>query len=99
MGYLVGGMHLNGQVLARIDELDEQGELVAEALVVVFSYQFLFHLCHQLVQFSARTGTLAHQCFVVFHSADFPALPHPFLLEVEVLEGDDLIAAPEGGLQ
>src|SRR3712207_8663351 len=37
LGYFVRGMYLDGEVTACVDELDEQRELVAEALVVVRS--------------------------------------------------------------
>src|SRR3712207_8189062 len=41
LGYFVRGMYLDGEVTACVDELDEQRELVAEALVVVSSYEFI----------------------------------------------------------
>ena len=43
-------MHLYGQVLTGVDELDEQGELIAELLVDLLAYQQFLVLVNQFDQ-------------------------------------------------
>ena len=76
MSYLVIGMHLDAEVLTGIDKLNQQGELVAEALIVLLSYQLFTILAHQLVQALALVGTVGHDGLVILHTRDFPALAY-----------------------
>ena len=58
MGYLVVGVYLYREVLLGIDELDEQRELVAEAFVILLSYEQAFLFTHQLVEALAFLRTV-----------------------------------------
>ena len=50
MGNLVVGVYLDAQVALGIDELDEQRELVAEALIIVLAHEFFSLFTYQLVE-------------------------------------------------
>ena len=68
MGSLVVGMHLNGQVLARVDKLDEQRKPVAEALVVFLTHQLLLHLSQHLIEGLALALAIGNDGLVAWHS-------------------------------
>ena len=46
--HFVIGMHLYGQILTRINELDEQWELIAELLIDAFAYKESFVFVNEL---------------------------------------------------
>ena len=96
---LVGGMHLNGKILTRIDKLDEQRELVAETLVVVLAHEFALHLGYNLVEFLACKLAVCNDSFIVFHARNFPTFAYILLLYIEILKRNNLFAAPQCGLQ
>src|SRR3712207_6906941 len=80
LGYFVRGMYLDGEVTACVDELDEQRELVAEALVVVSSYEFILLLGHDFIELHAFELAVFHDCLVVFYAGDLPTLTYVFLI-------------------
>ena len=98
-GNLVVGVYLDGEVAVGVDELDEQWKLVAEALVVLRAEEAVLQFSHHLVEVLALILTVGNDRFVTLHAGDFPALAHVLLLDVEVLERNNLIATPDGGLQ
>ena len=67
-------MHLNGQVVAGIDELDEQRELVAKALVVGLAHQSLLLLCHEVVKVATCVRATTDNGLITVHATDFPTL-------------------------
>ena len=87
-------MHLNGKVLTRVNELDEQRELVAEPLVVLFPHELVFHQFHNLVEALSLKLAFAYGSLVALHSRNLPAFSHVLLCDVEMLERDDFVAAP-----
>ena len=93
--YLVGGVHLDREVLTCVDKLDEEGELIAEAFVVVFAHELAFQFSNNLVELLTCIGAVADDGLVVFHSRNLPALADVLLLHVEILERDNLLAAPQ----
>ena len=99
LGYLVGGMHLDREVLTGIDKLDEQGELVAEALIVGLAHELVLLLDYQFVELLAGILTVGYHCLVAGHSRDFPAFAYVLEMVIEMLEGDDFVATPDGLLQ
>ena len=99
VGNLVGGVHLYGEVVACIDELDEQRELVAEALVVGFAHQRFLLLGDEFVETTACIGPFADDGFVALHAADFPALAYFAKVGLDVFERGNLRAAPDGVLK
>ncbi len=96
MCYLVGGMHLNGQVVACIDELDEQRELVAKALVVGLAHQSLLLLCNEVVKVATCIGSTTDNGLITGHATDFPTLAYFTQRSLNVLERRNLRAAPDG---
>ena len=98
-GYLVAGMHLDGEVALGIDKLDEQRKLVAEAAVVVPAHELVFQLFHQFVQVPAFVGSFGHNGLTALHAGDFPTLAHLFLVGVQLFERNDFVAAPDGGYE
>lgn len=99
MGNLVGRMHLNGQRLSGIDELDEQWELVAETLIVGSAHQFFLHIHHDSAQWLTGIFTLADNGLIAGNTGNLPALSDVFETVVEMLERDDLVATPKSLLQ
>ena len=95
MGYLVGGVNLYGEILTGINELDEQGELIAKALVVFLADELLFLFPYQLVEALALVRSRRHDGLVVFHAGDLPTLSHILYFSTKVFEGDNLVASPE----
>ena len=92
---LVIRMHLNAEILTSVDKLDEQRELITEALVVLLAYEFCFLFAYQLVQTLAFIGAIGHYRLVILYARDFPALSDAFHLSVKMLEGDNLVTSPE----
>ena len=88
-------MHLDREVLTCVDKLDEEGELIAEAFVVVFAHELAFQFSNNLVELLAGIGAVADDGLVVFHSRNLPALADVLLLHVEILERDNFLAAPQ----
>ena len=77
VGNLIGGMYLNGQILAGINKFDEQRELITETTVVFFTDEMSFQFSHQLVEALALVLAVADNRFMVFHTGDFPAFASP----------------------
>jgi hypothetical protein len=74
MGRLVVRMYLDAEILACINELDKQGELVAEALIVLFAYETPFLFAYQLVKTLAFVFAVGHNGLVAFDARDLPTL-------------------------
>ena len=68
MGNLVCRMHLDGEILTGIDELDQQRELIAEALVVLLTYQEFLLFSDKLVQAHTLKGAVGHNRLIVLHT-------------------------------
>ena len=94
LGYLVGGMNLYREVLTGINKLDEQWELVAKTLVVVLAYEFLLKFGNNLVELLACILAIGNNSLVARHARYFPAFAYILLHCVEVLERNNLFAAP-----
>ena len=95
MGNLVGGVYLYGQILTCIDKLDEQRELIAEALVVGLAHELFLQFGNGFVEAFSFQRTFFHDRLIILHSRDFPAFSHVLQLRVEVLERHNLVAAPK----
>ena len=76
VGYLVGRVYLDGQVLMGVDKLDQQGELIAKALVVGFAYEGCLLFGNQGVE-GLGGGTTQYWGFIVFDTRNLPALCTP----------------------
>ena len=103
-GQLVIGMHLHTEVLTRVDELDQQGELVAKLLVHLVAYQQSLVLVDELRQRESLVDVVDQSAvdgytLVTCHAADFPTLADVWLCGIDALEGCNLVASPDGGLQ
>ena len=93
---LIGGMHLNGEVVTGINELDEQRELIAKALVVGTADELFFQFGHEVVELSPCIGTFADDSLIAWHATDFPTLAYLAQLGMDVLERGYLRSAPDG---
>ena len=103
-GQLVVGMHLYAKVLARVDELDEQGELIAELLIDFVADQQAFVRVDQLGQREAFIDVINQSAvdglaLMAWHTADFPALADIGLCRIDAFEWCNLVTAPDGGFQ
>ena len=76
VGNLIGRVYLYAQVLTGIYKLNQQGKLVAKALVVLLAHQLAFQLAYQLVQALAFVLTLAYDGLVVLYTRNLPALAY-----------------------
>ena len=101
---LVVGMHLYAQVLARVDELDEQGELVAEALIDLVAHEQPLVLVDELRECESHIDIVDKAAFdghavLTGHATDLPALADVGLRGINALEWGNLISSPDGGFQ
>ena len=92
---LIIRMHLYGQVLACVNELDKQRKLVAETLVIIFSYKFIFQLCGNFTKCTACIRPVCSNTLAAFNPGYFPALAYMAARNIpDVLEAGYLVAAP-----
>ena len=95
----VVGVYLNREILAGVDEFDQQRKFVAETFVIALSHQFGAVAVDQLRQGNTLAGPLGDDRFVSGDARQLPALadrPHGGL---DALVGGDLLAAPDHGTQ
>ena len=92
-------VNLDREVIASVDELDEQWEVVAETFVVGSTYQSTLVFFYQFAQVLAGFSTVGHYRFVARNVRDFPAFAYLRLFDVKTLERNNLFATPDGGLQ
>ena len=98
-GQLIVGMNLYAEVLARVDELDEQRELIAEALIDLITYeqplvlvdehgegQSYIHIINQ--------STLDGNALMAWYARDFPTLANIWLSGIDAFEWSNLVTAP-----
>ena len=102
LGKFIVRMHLYGEVLARVDELDEEREGIAEFLIDAFSDEQTFVLIDELceiqpeIDISDDTSFHRHR-LMSGHGADLPRLADIGLRGVNTLERGYLITTPDGG--
>ena len=100
----VVGVHLYGQILTGVDELYQEGELVAELLIDFLSDEQSLVLVDQfnerqsLIDIINQSSVHGHT-LMSGYATDFPALTHIGLRIENTLEGRNLIATPNSGLQ
>ena len=99
LGNLIVRMYLDRKVGIGIDKLDEQWELVAKTLIVICTEEILLQLCNNLIELLALHLAVGYDALVARNTRDFPTLANFLLLDVKMLEGDDLVSTPDGGLQ
>ncbi len=88
-------VHLDREVLARVDELDEQRELLAEAGVDAVAHQRAFLARDQCGERRAGPGAVGHHRLVAPHAGQLPAFAYVRGTRGEALVGHDAVAAPE----
>ena len=98
-GKFIVGMNLHREVLVRIDEFDEQWEMVAKLGVDLFAYeQFLVFVD----EFDQRETLIAAQGNDALTTGDVTNLPRFTdirFIDFDILECCYLFATPDGGLQ
>lgn len=93
--HLIVGVNLDREILAGIDELDEQGELITKPLVVLLADKLTFQFADELVKAFALMWTIGNDRLLVFDTREFPAFAYTLHLDIQVLEGDDPVTSPE----
>ena len=97
-------MHLYAQVLARVDELHQQREFVAELLIHLIADQETFVLVDEFGQRQPLVDVV-HQSAIdgntlmTRHTADLPTLADVRLCGIDAFKRCDLVTTPDGGLQ
>ena len=104
LGQFVIGMHLYGEVLTGVDELDEQWEFVTKLLVDLLSDEFTLVFIDELHQVQSHIdivnqAALHSHTLMAGHATDFPRLADIGLGRINTFEGGYLIASPDGCLQ
>ena len=96
---LVIGVHLDGERLVGIDELDEQWKLIAEALVVSFAHELVLQLGHDGAEGLAVVVATVDGGLTTLHAGNLPALTDICQVGSKVFERYNLLAAPKGLFQ
>ena len=99
LGNLIRRVHLDAKILTGVDKLDEQWELIAEALEVFLADKSVFLFAHQLVEALALVFAIGHDRLIVFNTGNLPTFSDALHLSVQMLEGDDPVTSPDGLLQ
>ena len=103
-GQLVVGVYLYGEVLARVDELDEQRKLVAILLIHLLTDEQTLVLVDELGEVQTHVdivdeAALHSHTLMTRHAADLPTFADIRLGGIDALERCNTIATPDGGLQ
>lgn len=96
-GCLVVGVYLYGEVVAGVDKLEEQRELVAVALVDAAAHELFLQHGDEPVERHAAVGTFGHDGLIALDTRYFPAFADVVAV-ADALEARYLAAAPELGL-
>ena len=67
-------MHLDGQVVASVDELDQQGKLVPVLGIHMLSHEPSLILLHELRNRPPAQGSIGHRRLMLRHPGQLPAL-------------------------
>ena len=90
-------MYLYGEVVAGVNKLEEQRELVAVALVDAAAHELLLQRGDEPVEGHATVGTFGHDGLKALDARYFPAFADVVAV-ADALEARYLAAAPELGL-
>ena len=98
------GMHLNGEVLAGVDELDEQRELIAELLIDAVSDEKAFVLIDELGEVQTEVHISDDAAFDGYRfmsgdRTDLPGLTDIGLGGKDALERGYLVTSPDHGAE
>ena len=97
-------MHLYGEILTGVDELHQQGKLVAELLIDFLSDEQTLVLVDQFYQRQSlidiiNQSSVHGHALMSGNTTDFPTLAHIGLRIENTFERCNLITTPDGGLQ
>ena len=93
------GMHLDREVVAGIDELDEQGEATAKALEDALTDELFAVGMDQFVEVLPSEWASCDDGVIVVDVRDFPALTDLLIVGSKAFEWADSTAAPDDFLQ
>ena len=96
------GMHLDGEVLAGVDEFDEQGEGSAEFLIDAFAHEQPFVFVNELGKVETEIDVADDAAFdgygfVTGYGTDLPRLADVRLRGKDAFERRYLVTTPDGG--
>ena len=92
-------MDLNGKVAFRVNELDEERELIARIGIDFLSYELAFELFYQFGDGLAFEFSVGNDGFMALYAGEFPAFADIVLICNDFLIWGDFLAAPYHGLQ
>jgi hypothetical protein len=81
-GQRIVGVYLDGKIVASVNELDKEREVIAETFVVFFSQQGSFVFLDQLAECLACIRSGRYNGFVVGNVGYFPAFPYSWLADM-----------------
>ncbi len=96
---LIVRMHLDRKILAGIDKLDQQRELLAKTGIVGLAHELLPLAHEQLTECKATIGSLGHDRLVARKTRQLPALADLSLGSHQTFIGGNALATPHGALQ
>ena len=92
-------MHLHREVAARVNQLDQQRELVAMLTVHSLTHQFSTMTLNKLGQCQPIVWTAVNHRLMALDTRQFPTLAYLMKFRVYALEGNNLLATPNHGLE
>ena len=93
------GVPLDREVLFGVDELDEQGELVARPCVVALSDEAVLELRDKFADCAAGVFAVCDDRLVAPHARELPAFAYVVLRGFDVFERGYFLAAPHEALE
>ena len=98
-GQFIIRMDLNGEVAFRVNEFDQERELVARIGIDFFAYELAFELLHQFGDGLALEFSVGNDGFMALYAGKFPAFADIMLICNDFLIWSDFLAAPYHSLQ
>ena len=92
-------VNLDGEVAFRVNELDEERELIACIGIDFLSYELAFELLYQFGNGLALEFSVGNDGFMALYAGEFPAFADIVLICNDFLIWGDFLATPYHGLQ
>ena len=96
---LIIGMYLYGQILARINELYQQRELVTILLIDSFSYKLVLLLSHEAIESHTLELSFGNDRLITLYSRYLPTLTDIFQIVAKMFKRYYPVTAPQSLLE